>query len=357
MTKQGQLGFEDTFKEEAEELLPFRYSITSYGADYDVDGLVRRMQHGDIEIPAFQRSYVWNLKLASRFVESLLLGLPVPGIFLSREWDSGKLLVIDGQQRLTTLMYFYRGIFDPSNKEFALKSVQAEFEGLTYRTLSERDRRRLGDSIIHATVVRQDEPSDDDSSIYYLFERLNTGGITLTPQQIRTAIYHGPFEHELEHLNKNPMWRALYGPIDRKKQDEETILRFLALYFNGNQYRKPIKEFLNNYMGQNRHLKINTAEEVVKAFVPTVETINRCIGDVAFKPKGGRNTAFAVALMIGIARRLEEGPITDCDKVLERYQILKDDERFEQATVTATTDEVNIRTSSTLAAQAFADVP
>src|SRR5262249_8906843 len=95
---------------ESEETVPFKYSITSYGTDYPVDGLVKRVGSGDIIIPTFQRGYVWSLREASRFVESLLLGLPVPSIFLSKEPESQKLLVIDGQQRLRTLAYFYEGM-------------------------------------------------------------------------------------------------------------------------------------------------------------------------------------------------------------------------------------------------------
>src|SRR5206468_12424422 len=134
---------------------PFKYAITSYGADYPVDGLVKRMASGAIFIPSFQRGYVWSLPQASRFIESLLLGLPVPGIFLSKEEQAQKLLVIDGQQRLRTLEYFYDGIFRPTGRQFALQGVQPQFEGKTYRTLSAEDRRRLDDSILHATIIKQ----------------------------------------------------------------------------------------------------------------------------------------------------------------------------------------------------------
>jgi hypothetical protein len=80
---------------DAQEVQPFRYAISSYGADYPVDGLVKRIRDGAIYVPKFQREFVWDVKDASRFVESLLLGLPVPSIFLSKELDTGKLLVVD----------------------------------------------------------------------------------------------------------------------------------------------------------------------------------------------------------------------------------------------------------------------
>ena len=82
------------------------YEITSFGADYDVEGIYRRLAKGDIFIPEFQRNYVWQYKEACEFIESLLLGLPVPGIFLSREPETSKMLVIDGQQRLKTIEFW-----------------------------------------------------------------------------------------------------------------------------------------------------------------------------------------------------------------------------------------------------------
>ena len=172
------------------EVQPFRYAISSYGADYPVDSLVKRMRDGSIYIPKFQRKFVWDIKDASRFVESLLLGLPVPSIFLSKEFDTGKLLVVDGQQRLRSLLCFYDGVWEPTSKDFHLKRVQPEFEGRTYATLRDEDRRQLDDAILHAIIFKQDEPSEDESSVYEVFQRLNTGGNELTPQEVRSAVHH-----------------------------------------------------------------------------------------------------------------------------------------------------------------------
>jgi hypothetical protein len=189
-----------------DEISPFQYRITSYGADYPVEVLVRRMDEREIYNPPFQRGYVWDINMASRFVESLLLGLPVPGIFLSKEPESQTHLIIDGQQRLKTLQYFYRGRFPGSDRIFALSGVQTRFRGLTYSDLAPEDRRRLNDSIIHCTIIRQDEPGEDQSSIYHIFERLNSGGKLLAAQEIRSALFHGDLVTEVirtpvEHLS------------------------------------------------------------------------------------------------------------------------------------------------------------
>jgi uncharacterized protein with ParB-like and HNH nuclease domain len=180
------------FNDETEgESIDFRYVITSYGADYPIDSLMKRIKEEVIFVPPFQRQFVWNMSEASKFIESLILGLPVPGIFLSKEKDTNRLLVVDGQQRLLSLYYFYLGYFQGT--PFKLQNVQEDLIGRSYSTLKGPDRIRLDDSILHATIVRQDEPDDNDSSIYQIFERLNSGGRALKPQEIRACIYYGGF--------------------------------------------------------------------------------------------------------------------------------------------------------------------
>jgi hypothetical protein len=226
--------------DEESEVIPYTYSITAYGADYPVDSIIKRMESKDIIVPrfswepangstvvGFQREYVWPRPKADRFVESLLLGLPVPGIFLVKEM-SGHLLVLDGHQRLYTLRCYYDGVIN--GVEYKLESdVQEQFVGKRYRDLKEEDRRRLDDSIIHATVIRQDEPQDDQSSIYLIFERLNTGGVNLQPQEIRVALYHGEFVRVLRALNDNAEWRALFGNKSKRLKDMENPAVFCLL--------------------------------------------------------------------------------------------------------------------------------
>ncbi len=102
-------------------------------------------------------------------------------------------------------------VFVPFNISITVSSVQKSldsaeyarrYEGKTYKTLENEDQLRLNDSIIHATIIRQDEPSDDQSSVYHIFERLNTGGTLLHPQEIRACIFHGPFNDLLAGLNE-----------------------------------------------------------------------------------------------------------------------------------------------------------
>lgn len=340
-------------EEASEAFTPFQYAITSYGADYPVDGLVKRMSAGSIFIPSFQRGYVWTITQGSKFVESLLLGLPVPGIFLSKEEQTQRLMVIDGQQRLRTLEYFYEGIFRPTGREFALQGVQPRFEGITYKSLADEDRRRLDDSILHATIVKQEQPSEDDSSIYYIFERLNTGGLLLHSQEIRAAIYHGPFNNLLGRLNEDPAWRSIYGPISPRMRDQELILRFLALYFRTDRYSRPMKAFLNSYMGANRALRLQDAEQIRAAFVPTANAVATALGERAFKPKRALNAAVFDAVMVGLTRRLQKERPVERDAISDRYNALLANQLFVGATERSTTDEETVRRRLDVATMIF----
>src|SRR5947207_2752248 len=134
---------------EVSEVIPFTYAITSYGADYPVDSVVKRIGTREIVVPrfgekqsttsqvvGFQREYVWPRPKADRFIESLLLGLPIPGIFLVKE-PSGILLVLDGHQRLYTLQSYYQGVIN--GQEYRLSNVQERFVGKRYRDLDTED--------------------------------------------------------------------------------------------------------------------------------------------------------------------------------------------------------------------------
>jgi hypothetical protein len=347
----------------AENYFPVEYSITSYGADYPVDGLIKRINAGSIYIPKFQRSYVWNIYRASRFIESLLLGLPVPAVFLSKELDSNKLLVIDGQQRLKSLQFFYSGVFGPTEKAFKLKGVVERFEDLTYQTLKEDDRIRLDDSILHAIIVKQEDPKEEDaekknpSSVYHIFERLNTGGVSLLPQEIRACIFHGPFIEFLNELNQDKNWRNLFGKVSARMRDQELILRFFALYYELDNYSKPMKEFLTNFTNDTRKGDEVRLSQMRKTFANVTQTILEVFGTKALKPLKTVNAAQCDSIMYGVAKRLDQGPIIDKVELKRKYDELLANQEFKQWISAGTTDENNVRSRLRLAREAFKDVP
>lgn len=354
---------DEDIKDEAEDVdeeVPYKYSITSYGADYPVESIVNKLEKQSIIIPTFQRDYVWSHVEASRFIETLLLGLPVPGIFLSKEPETQNLLVIDGQQRLRTLQYFYDGVFrrgPAKDKTFLLKNVQREYEGLTYKTLLKEDQLRLDDSIIHVTIVKQDDPEEDESSIYHIFERLNKYGRQLYPQEIRNCLYHGKFNDLLIELNKNESWRKIYGKESPRQKDVELILRFFALLFTSESYTRPMKDFLNKYMAKNRNLKYQNEKILFDAFGSSITAIYDALKEKAFRPEKTLNAAVFDAVMVGIASRIQEkGTITDIKTLKDRYNKLLDNDAFIKAYKTATSDDENIKMRLKLSKGAFATV-
>jgi Protein of unknown function DUF262 len=339
------------------EVAPLGYIISSYGADYTVDGLVKRMREGSVYVPEFQRGFVWDIKDASRFVESLLLGLPVPSIFLSKEADTGKLLVVDGQQRLLSLKYFYDGIWEPTKREFSLRGVDPTFDGRSYKGLRDEDRRRLDDAILHVTVFKQDEPSEDQSGIYQVFERLNSGGKKLTPQEIRSAVHHsGGMRELLRDLNKNADWRAIYGTEDERMRDQELVLRFFAFYYDAATYKSPLVNFLNSFMGSHKNLDKSLAAEMNEVFTQTIHLIRNSVGASAFRPVRALNAAVFDSVMVGIARRLKRGPIKDAAALKTKYDELLRNKEFLDACGRGTAGEERVKTRIGLATGAFSDL-
>lgn len=351
----------------AAEVIPYTYSITAYGADYPVDSLVKRLRSGDITVPLFslpadngsgtvrfQREFVWKKLQSDRFIESLLLGLPVPGIFLVKE-PKGDMLVLDGHQRLQTLRRFYDN--DWEGKPYSLAKVQERFQECGYDALEAEDRRRLDDSIIHATVVRQDEPSEDQSSIYLVFERLNAGGTILQPQEIRVALYNGPLVSMLSTLNELSAWRTLFGKKSRRLKDIELILRFFALFHNSRHYARPMKGFLNAYMAKHKRADPETQKELKKLFASTTEAILKGIGAKAFKPKNAVNAALVDAVLVAVARRIKaEGAIKRPRDLKQPYRNLLLNKRFQRAISRSTADEENVKARLKLATVAFESV-
>ena len=341
MTNQLKFSF-DIIDENENEPLPFRYQITSYGADYPVDSLIKRIKDKVIFVPPFQRKFVWDIFEASKFVESLLLGLPVPSIFLSKEKKTNRLLIVDGQQRLMSLYSFYNGVFKES--EFKLSGVVDDLEGKTYRELSPSDKNRLDDSILHSIIVRQDEPDDNDSSIYQLFERINSGGRELSPQEIRACIYYGEYNEFLNELTNDINWRQIFGRKKNERlKEQELILRFFSLLKDDKFYEKPLKDFLNKRMSENRNFEIHPRKELEDIFRRTVEFIQAALGKSAFKIQRGIHTGLYDSVMVATAIRLNKGGIKDKQAFRDIYNELLEDNFFMALIDSGTSDENNVR--------------
>ena len=352
---------EDLIYDEADTddtVLPQRYDITSYGIDFDVGGLVRRLDEGDIVIPDWQRQYVWTFKQASSFIESLLLGLPIPGIFLGRH-PSGQLYVIDGQQRLRSLQFFYSGNFNiyypnPRSRPFELEGVHERFEGLSFQDLVDSVRRDLNNSLIHATVVRQDAPADDDTSMYQIFKRLNSGGNKVTPQEIRCAVYQGSLIDQIKLLNDNPSWRSIIGRPSPRLKDQEMILRFFAMWKRGDQYTKPMVEFLNVFNQIHLNPQNDWLTEMSDIFEVTIDAFAQAL-DRPFRLREGRvvNVAVFDSMSVGLARRIESSGAPNKSDVAGVHDFLIGNENYYQSVTGGTSDENSVRDRLRIATEAF----
>lgn len=346
----------DDEAEESEEEPIARYDITSYGVDFDVDGLIRRIKRGDIIIPAFQRDFVWKLTESSRLIESLLLGLPVPGIFLAQEQETKKMLVIDGQQRLRSLQYFLDGVFNPKSEEgkqrvFKLEKVQPQFANKTYEMLDPTDQMNLRDCVIHATVVKQDSPVEDDTSIYHIFERLNSGGRKLAPQEIRTAVFHGSLLESIKIINEYPSWRKIYGKTNDRMKDQELILRFFAMLEEHENYKQPMTEFISLFCKRHRE----DGKEKIEGFS---NLFKRCCDQFSQLSKPFRigtalNAAFFEAAMVGLAYSIRNGNEPMLDKLQSSYDSLKSNKVFLSAISQSTANQASLKSRIELAIKAF----
>ena len=352
------------FEDEAEQLAEdapdaprARYEITYYGVDFDVRGLVTRLREGEIIVPRWQRDFVWTPKMASTFIESLLLGLPVPGIFLARDPETKQFYIVDGQQRLRSLMGFYEEKFPVGrgNRKFTLRGVVSRFEGRAYNDLDELDRRELNNSLIHATVVRQDFPVDDDTSLYQIFKRLNSGGRAVNPHEIRRAVYQGALMEKIEKLNENPRWREIVGKPSLRLKDQEMILRFMAMLHSGDEYSSPMEEFLNVFTQTNRNPDDAWMRDTTDLFEQTIEAFADSLGKFAFRVSGGRvvNAAVFDSMSVGLASRVRAGGETDDEVVQETHNRLMRDEDYLDAITQGTSSERSVANRLRIAKTAF----
>ncbi len=326
---------------------PPSYEIATYPADFTLDGLYGQWQAGDIIIPKFQRSYVWSQVQASKLIESFLVGLPVPGIFLYTERSSEKYLVVDGQQRLRSVFFYFKGLFGEERKRgsrtvFRLKGLSDDspFAGKTFEDLADPSQRKLKNSVLRAFVIRQLDPHDD-TSIFHVFERLNTGGTLLNNQEVRNAISTGPFNDLLHDLNFLPLWRRILGKPepDGRMRDIELILRFFSLKHALDAYEKPLKDFMSRYMRRHANASTEQIGAYRQEFTQTLDAVHANLGDRPFHLRAGLNSSAFDAIFVAFAGNIDAVP----PDVRDRYLALTASEAFQDMIRSGTTDVEQVR--------------
>lgn len=265
------------------------FNINSWGADLSFRELIIMYNDDELVKPELQRKYVWTKDEASKFIDSLLLGLPVPSIFLAKVGEQK--LIIDGYQRLMTVYDFVNGIFSGDNKVFKLtnsESINRRWRGKAFAELPKDEQRRIQSTTIHAIIFEQKHPAND-SAMYKIFERINTSGRNLKPQEIRNCVYHGELNSALMDLNTYQTWRKLWGSdvCDSRMADIEFILRFFALnalLLNGTELKQiTLKKELNTFMADNTNANADRITALATEFKNVVNIIWTALGKCAFR--------------------------------------------------------------------------
>jgi hypothetical protein len=253
--------------------------ISSQPNDWNISTLRDKYEKGQVDLqPHYQREYVWELKpeLPSRLVESLLLEIPVPPIYFGK-MQGGRLEVIDGQQRLTTLIKFVRN-------EFPLQRLQrmGSLNGKFFRDLSEEHQAKVEDAPIRSIVI---DAGNNQNLRYEVFERLNRGSMGLNEQELRNCVYRGPFCDLLAELEKDPIWRRIKGGDKPEPRfvEREMILRFLSFANRLGDYKGKLKSFLNDYMGKYAPKGEQDIHGQAKMFRQTMQSVWDVFGEKSAK--------------------------------------------------------------------------
>lgn len=349
-------------QQDEQESLPV-YEIITYPADYTLEVLVEKWAKKQITVPTLQRGYVWNQTQASKLIESFLLGLPVPPVFLYQRRKDNALLVIDGHQRLRTIFYFFSGLFGEAKvkgtRPFVLVGLheKSPYLGETYQSLKEGNDtafNRLNNSVLRAFLMRQIDP-DDDGSIFQVFERLNSGGVALNGQEIRNCLYDGSFNALLKKLNALPDWRSILGRKrpDARMRDVELILRLLALLNDGTNYKHPMKQFLNAFIKAHKELDDGETQKYTKQFADTAKAIVKALGERPFHIHRGLNAAVCDSVFISFARHLNDADGIDKTGMKSHFKKLVADEKYAEYTTKATTNDEVVPSRINMAEEAL----
>lgn len=331
------------------------YNLISYGADLSVRELTTMFEEGEMIKPSLQRNFVWSKSEAGRFIDSILLGLPVPSIFLAKDTD-GKLLIVDGLQRITTLVDFQNGRFSPDDTKFRLPktdSINERWRGLDFSELPPELQRRIKCYTIHAIMFDRKDNRGNDTAMYQIFERINTGGRILSPQEIRNCVYHGTLNDLIIELNNDSDWRHLLGSNepDKRMKDVEIILRCFGIkeIVENDVTKGNFSKYLNEFMGRNRN--INTIEQQIftNYFKSAVRIVNEKFlnSDVEGRLQDSNTKPILLieALIVNLFLLMDKKKCFDIEvPIINKIEDLLDDEDFKTASSARTTNITNIRT-------------
>ena len=285
--------------------------IVAYNELRSCADLYRMKTQGILNIqPEFQREVVWKGTDQTRFVDSLIKQLPIPSMCFAMDHKAQKWIVIDGLQRISTIVRFLEGAdwtlaaLDDVEKDIAGKSAAAikTSKGALHQYYT-----RVENLSIPVTVLRCDfKKKNHMEYLFTIFHRLNTGGMKLNNQEIRNCIYTGALNDLLKELDQYPSWRRLNKMRPNQSYrftKQEIILRFFAFYDRPSSYEGHLAKFLNTYMYDHRDATPTFIEQKREVFKQTVDcVVTRVLAD---QIPSKLSVTVEEAVLVGVARNLE----------------------------------------------------
>jgi len=302
--------------------------------DISFGEIINMYERNELAIsPAFQRLFRWSDEQKTRFIESLLLGIPIPPIFVAEDKE-GVWELVDGLQRVSTILSFF-GVLkvaeEPDGKNnFMLEqgSLVEELEGLSCDALPNRLKLSIKRAVCRVEILKRSVAKQK----YELFNRLNTGGTPLTEQEIRNCVFRSGtndnFHKALEEMSRHEAFVKLVKPTENQKKtlyDQELVLRFLSLYDEGENVKHFLSVHMDDYMAQAVN---NLPEETFKIFSDTLNFLDP-LGDRIFRSQnGGFSASIYDAVMIGVSKNIQGLKKLSQEQLKEKIDSLKTAEGF-----------------------------
>lgn len=308
--------------------------IVSYNELRSASDLFRMHEKGILEInPDYQRQIVWKNPEQTRFIDSLIKQLPIPSMCFSLDYKTQTWQVIDGLQRLFTIIKF---LSDDDWELSNISDINSSIRGKKVSYIRETHPdlfSRVENITLPITILRCDLNKKDHAEyIFMIFHRLNTGGIKLNNQEIRNAIYQGSFNDFLKNCNENQIWGKIFGEKevlrDRFKKIE-LILRFFAFFDEYLSYNGKLSYFLNSYMHKNRDIK--NFDNKKKLFESVVDVLYNKVDINSFQDK--KSNVILESAMFGIAINIGKVKSAEAKKVKDCYKKMIDDDLFSTANI------------------------
>lgn len=333
----------DVEVEQDDESVAMTYDIATYPSDYTLSGISQMWADGDISIPSYQREFVWSIKQSSLLIDSFLCGLPVPPVFFYID-EKNRNIVIDGQQRILSVVFFMEGYFGKESTHgkrqvFRLSGLSdaSPYYNKKFTDLSDSEQRKLKQSVLRAVNIRQLNPVGESTSAYHIFERLNTGGTPLKPQEIRNCVFMGKFSELLKHANEDSNWRKIVGKplLDKHQRDVELLLRIFALVGASDNYEKPMREFLNKAMKKHESGDTSKAKKFFDVFPKITKEVISVLGEKPFHLRGPMNVSALDSVMCVL---IENSKTINGKNLKTGFAALREDPDFNLSTSINTTD-------------------